>query len=254
MYFSSFLGIIETKPATHEATTYLLVCFSIMGIHPTQKYKWLYICYSIIINLLTTVFITVSFTASYFVESNKNVSYGVFFSSIQAVINVYGCAVKILLLVYYNPKLKTAKIIMDRMDERCQAEDEVNELFNIRRLGRSIVVFYCTAYWSFTSTTYLSALITGEPAYSIHLFIIDWRNSSVEFYAATLIEFILTSWTCWQQVANDSYGTVYVCILRAHVKILMLRIRKMASKRENTANENVEELKMCIKDHKNLIE
>ncbi|XP_075155684.1 odorant receptor 7a [Haematobia irritans] len=245
----------KAKVATKEATTYLYRCFRIMGIHMPSKHRSAYIVYGILINCLTTIFTPITFTCSYFVKSNfQSASYGVILSSIQTSINVYGCAIKILMLIHYNPRLKVAEKLMDRMDERCQSIDEEHELQNVRDLGRKIVLLYLLAYWSYTSCTFISSLVSGVPSYSIYLFVIDWRRSRLEFYMASFIEYVLTSWTCLQQVANDSYGTVYVCILRAHVRIMLLRIRKMASNGDKSLEDNVEELKMCIKDHRNLIE
>ncbi|XP_073828356.1 odorant receptor 7a-like [Musca autumnalis] len=240
--------------ATKQAVSYLYGCFRIMGIHIPKKNPHLYIVYSIIINCLTTLFTPISFTSSYFIKSNAAVSFDIKLSSMQAAIDVYGCAIKILVLIYYKHKLEAAEKLMDKMDKRCQAEDEVQELYNIRNLGRRIVVGYCAAYWTYTTMTLISAFVSGAPSYSINLFIIDWRHSKIEFYLASFIEYLLTSWTCFQQVANDSYGTVYVCILRAQVRILLLRIRKMGSRLEQSAEENFEELKSVIQDHKDLIE
>ncbi|XP_073832925.1 odorant receptor 7a-like [Musca autumnalis] len=253
-----FVTTVQRVPnktvATKQAVSYLYGCFRIIGLHITKKNPHPYIFYAITIHCLTTIFVPISFTSSYFVKSDVAVNYGVVLSSIQGVINVYGCIIKILLLVYYKHKLEAAEKLMDKMDMHCQAEDEVQELYNIRNLGRRIVVGYCAAYWTYTTMTFISSLVSGVPAYSINLFVIDWRRSKMEFYLASFIEYLLTSWTCFQQVANDSYGTVYVCILRAHVRILLLRIRKMGSRLEQSAEENLEELKSVIKDHKDLIE
>ncbi|XP_061393087.1 odorant receptor 42a-like [Musca vetustissima] len=245
----------KKKVATKHAVTYLYGCFHIMGIHPGKTNPQLYILYALVIHTMTTIFTPISFTTSYFIRSDTDTfNVGVFLTSVQAVINVYGCAVKMLLLVYYKSKLEAAEKLMDKMDEHCRAEDEVQELYTVRNLGRRIVLGYCTAYWIYTTMTYIAALISGVPSYSLNLFVIQWRRSKWEFYVASFIEYILTSWTCFQQVANDSYGTVYVCILRAHVRILLLRIRKMCSQSDQTAEQNLEELKSVIKDHKDLIQ
>ncbi|XP_058974686.1 odorant receptor 7a-like [Musca domestica] len=225
-----------------------------MGIHFTKSHTHLYLIYAIVIHSLTTVFTPISFTTSYFRKTDENFNMGVFLTSVQAVINVYGCIVKIFFLVYYKKKLEAAEKLMDQMDQHCQADDEIQEIYNIRNLGRRIIIGYGIAYWIYTTMTYISALASGVPSYSLNLFLIDWRRSKLEFYVASFIEYFLTSWTCFQQVANDSYGTIYVCILRGHVRILLLRIRKMGRKVNRTADQNLEELKTCIKDHKELIE
>ncbi|XP_058974685.1 odorant receptor 7a-like [Musca domestica] len=245
---------ISKKVATKQALTNLYICFRVMGIHVTKNHPHLYIIYVIVIHSLTTVFTPISFTTSYFRKTDQDFNVGVFLTSIQAVINVYGCAIKILLLIYYKTKLEAAEKLMDKMDQHCRAEDEIQELFNIRDLGRKIVLGYITAYWTYTTMTYISALVSGVPSYSINLFFLDWKRSKREFYLASFLEYVLVTWTCLQQVANDSYGTIYVCILRGHVRVLLLRIRKMGRKVDQTADQNLEELKSCIKDHKDLSE
>ncbi|KAM7349106.1 odorant receptor 7a-like [Cochliomyia hominivorax] len=242
------------KVATKEALTYLFRCFRILGLYRTEKYKYVYMIYCIFIHLSVTLFLPTSFIASYSLESNKNLDYDTLFTSIQVAINVFGCSLKICMLLYYIPHLLTAEPIMAKLDESCVAHDEVELLYKIKNLGRKLVVNFSITFWSYSISTFVVSMMAAHPPYSLYLPYINWRNSRWEFFIASFIEFLLMDAACFQQVANDSYAAVYVCILRAHVNILRLRIRKLGSDVSKSLEENENELKMCIKDHKNLID
>lgn len=250
-----FLLKVKDKPkiTTKQALTYLYRCFRILGLYRTERYKYVYIVYSIFVHSCVTIFLPASFIASYVLASNRNLDYDTLFTSIQVAINVFGCSLKICMLLYFIPHLLTAEPVMAKLDERCVAEDEVELLYKIKNLGLKLVVNFSITFWSYALSTFVVSIIAGHPPYSLYLPKINWRNSKWEFFLASFIEFILMDSACFQQVANDSYAAVYVCIIRAHVNILRLRIRKLGADPEKSLEDNEEDLKLCIKDHKNLI-
>lgn len=243
----------KPKVTTKQALTYLYRCFRILGLYRTENYKYVYIVYSIFIHSSVTIFLPASFIASYALVSNRNLDYDTLFTSIQVAINVFGCSMKICMLLYFIPHLLTAEPVMAKLDERCVAEDEVELLYKIKNLGRKLVVNFSITFWSYALSTFVVSIVAGHPPYSLFLPHINWRNTTWEFFLASFIEFILMDCACFQQVANDSYAAVYVCIIRAHVNILRLRIRKLCEDTHKSLEDNEHDLKLVIKDHTNLL-
>lgn len=225
-----------------------------MGLYRTDKNKFGYTLWMIFIHFWVTIFLPSSFIASYSLKSSKNFEYDVLLTSIQVAINVIGSSGKIVMLLYYIPHLKTTEPIMAELDKRCTEDDEIKLLHDLNILGRRLVVNFAICFWSYATSTFIVSILAGHPPYSLYLPYINWRNSKEEFIVASVIEWMLMDGACFQEVANDAYAAVYVCILRAHVNILRLRISKLNTKPNRTLKENEEELKMCIKDHKKIIE
>lgn len=240
--------------ATKDATIYLYRSFRILGVYFTQNNKYIYIIYALLVNLSVTIFLPLSFIASYSLESSKDFEYDTLMTSIQVAINVVGSAVKICMLMYYIPQLLRADGVLAKLDMRCTADDELALLYKLQHLCRKLVVSFSISYWSYATSTFVASILDGHPPYSLYLPYINWRNSNREFVMASVIEFVLMDFCCFQEVANDAYAVIYVCILRAHVNILRLRISKLCAKKDNTLSRNEEELKLCIMDHKNIIQ
>ncbi|KAM7349107.1 odorant receptor 7a-like [Cochliomyia hominivorax] len=244
----------QLKVNSKDATSYLYCCFRIMGLYFTEKNKYSYLLYASFIHFWVTIFLPSSFIASYSLKSSKSFQYDTLLTSIQVAINVIGSSAKICMLLYYIPHLKTTEPVMTKLDERCEDEDEIALLYKLKSLGRRLVVSFAISFWSYATSTFIVSILAGHPPYSLYLPYINWRNSKWEFIVASVIEWMLMDGACFQEVANDAYAAVYVCILRAHVNILRLRISKLCSNPNKSLEDNIEDLKLCIIDHKNIIE
>ncbi|XP_004531172.2 odorant receptor 7a-like [Ceratitis capitata] len=238
---------------TEHATNYLFNGFRVLGIYMPARRKWLYSLYSLIPNSLVTLWLPLSFVFSYFTMSAEDLVPSSLLTSIQVAINVIGCSVKIVVMAFLLPKLRKANAYMDRLDARCKDEDEIAELRKIVKQGNRFVVLFAMSYWSYASSTFIGSVTFGRPPYDLYNPFIDWRKSKLEFVAASLIEFALMDVACFQQVVDDSYAVIYVCILRTHMNILLKRLGKLATCTEMSLEQNLEELKLCIRDHKNLL-
>ncbi|XP_039959864.1 odorant receptor 7a-like [Bactrocera tryoni] len=243
------------KPAvrTVQATKYLFKGFRVLGIYMPERRKWLYLLYSLIPNTLVTIWLPLSFVFSYATMSTEDLVPSSLLTSIQVAINVIGCSVKIVVMAFLLPKLRTANVYMNRLDARCCVEEEIAELRKIVQQGNRFVVLFAMSYWSYASSTFLGSVIFGRPPYALYNPIIDWRKSKLAFITASLMEFALMDVACFQQVVDDSYAVIYVCILRTHMRILLMRLKRLATSAETILEENLEELKLCIIDHKNLL-
>lgn len=226
----------------------------------TRNYKFLYFIYALIINGLVTFFLPISFTISFrkpdIGNGTTNVAAEISFllSSVQVALNVYACAVKILIMAFFLSTLKSTSVVLKKLDARCQTKEEKRVIFKVIKTGRRMVLGFASAYWSYAVASVLSSVLLGRPPYSLYLPYINWKNSKWEFALASIIEFFLMYGACSQEVVNDSYAAIYVNILRAHLKALSIRISRLGTNLEDNEKDIYANLKQCILDHKLLIE
>ncbi|XP_036342572.1 odorant receptor 42b-like [Rhagoletis pomonella] len=109
---------------------------------------------------------------------------------------------------------------MDKLDARCCPDEEIEEL----RKGR---------------VPYNAVL--------------NWRHSNLEFIIVGFWEYFLMSGLSALEALTDGYAPINICIIRAHMKILLIRIQNLGADPECTLAQNYDELKMCIRDHKLLL-
>ncbi|XP_037931820.1 odorant receptor 7a-like [Teleopsis dalmanni] len=190
----------------------------------------------------------------FFTIPDAELQIGNLLTSLQVNFDVCGGSLKLIYLIFFIRKLRSAHAILDILDKRCRDADEINEIENANTFGRGCILAFAFAYVSYTITTCLGSVIMGHPPYSLYFPHINWRRSSMEFFAASTMETFLMFQGCVQQIVNDSYAVIYVRILRAHMKILLLRIQKLCTDRTLSLEQNNQALKLCVKDHQNILE
>ncbi|XP_065364980.1 odorant receptor 42b-like [Calliphora vicina] len=240
--------------ATVMGTRYLFNGFRFLGVYMPENKRVLYVIWSVFINLLVTIYLPVGFAMSFAKMSGEELEIGNLLTSVQVSINVLGCSIKIILMGFLLPKLKSCDPIIDKLDKRCHTKEEINAIKRIIKEGNRFVVLFSISYWSYSSSTCISAVTFHRLPYNIYNPFIDSKVSNLHFYAAVFVEMALLDVACFQQVVDDSYAVIYVNILRTHLDILLKRIKNMSKNAKASLDANFEELKMCIIDHKNIIE
>ncbi|XP_037931819.1 odorant receptor 7a-like [Teleopsis dalmanni] len=248
------VNTLLNKFASIDATKYLYKFAVVQGVQVPETYKIPYIIYSLIWNFLANIYLPIAFVIGIFNVSAAELQIGNLLTSFQVTFDVYAGAFKIIYLAFFIHKLRLADPVLERLDKRCKEPDEIAEIENVVRFGRICVMGFATAYFSYSASTFLGAVIMGHPPYSLYFPYINWRHSKSEFVVASIIEHLMMDQACVQQVVNDSYAVIYVRILRTHVNILLLRLQKLSTNKALSLEQNYEELKLCIKDHKALIE
>uniref|UniRef100_A0A240SW88 Odorant receptor n=1 Tax=Glossina austeni TaxID=7395 RepID=A0A240SW88_GLOAU len=241
----------KSSVSSLEATTYLFRIYRVLGINKPQRHKNLYIFYTIILNGLVNFLQPIAFTMNYF--TNELVSQlGSLLTSIEIVINIYGCTVKFIIVAWLLPRSRATFQLLKKLDERCQAPDELELLKSIKKFGRLVIVLLAVSYLSYSVSQFICSLIAGHPPYGLYIPYINWKRSFWEFLVASSIEFLLMNVSCIVQASNDAYPIIYINILRTHIKILLKRLNRLGTDPDKSSEEHLEELKLCIKDHKNL--
>ena len=151
------------------------------------------------------------------------------------------------------PKLLSCEPIIKRLDDRCRKPEELEDIKRFIKEGNRFVVLFAISYWTYSSSTCISAVAFHRLPYNIYNPLVDPSQSSFHFLLAVFLEMLLIDIACFQQVVDDSYAVIYVSILRTHMNILLKRIQNMNDNVAITLDANFRELKMCIIDHKNII-
>ncbi|XP_054728309.1 odorant receptor 7a-like [Anastrepha obliqua] len=236
-----------------DGLTYLFRSFMALGVLMPEKHKFLYCIYAILPLGLITFYLPTAFAVSYFTLDYSTIKIGNLLTSVQVGIASVVGGVKLLVMAFKLPKLRAGEAIMTELDARCKDEDEIEVLRKVVRQGNRVLVLILICNLIYSTSTFLGAALKGRPPYNLYNPVVDWRNSKWEFVWAALWEFILMDGLCAEEAITDSYAPIYVCIMRAHMKTLLMRIQKLGTKPERTLEENYEDLKMCIKDHKSLL-
>ncbi|XP_067634637.1 odorant receptor 42a-like [Eurosta solidaginis] len=216
-----------------------------------QRFRMLYIFYAIVMKFLVIIYLPLGFTLLFCTISAEDANISNLLTSLQVTFDVYGGSVKFIILSFLLLKLRKTNVLTHRLDKRCRAADEIVELHRMVRFGQKVVLLFLLNFISYAVTTFLGAVIKGHPPYAMYYPFLEWRRSNVEFFFVSLFDFFLIHLACIQQTINDAYPVVYINILRTHIKTLLLRIDKLGT---SSLEQNLVELKLCIKDHQLLIE
>uniref|UniRef100_W8C1I4 Putative odorant receptor 59b n=1 Tax=Ceratitis capitata TaxID=7213 RepID=W8C1I4_CERCA len=239
---------------SRDGLIYLYRSFSALGVLMPDKHKILYCLYALLPLGLITFYLPISFALSYFYLDYSTVKIGNLLTSVQVFIASIVGGVKLIVMAFKLPKLRASEAIMHQLDARCKDEDEIEVLRKVVRQGNRVFVLVLICNLIYSTSTFLAAASKGRPPYNLYNPVVDWRKSKGAFLWAALWEFILMDGLCTEEAITDSYAPIFVCIMRAHMKTLLMRIQKLGSNPERTLDENYEDLKMCIKDHKLLLE
>ncbi|XP_018804184.1 PREDICTED: odorant receptor 42a-like [Bactrocera latifrons] len=249
---------IEEEAAEHhvrsqDTTIYLFKSAFGMGLVMPSRYRALYVIYGFLINFFATFYFPIGFTLILFtLPDDVNVSN--LLTSLQVTFDVYGGSAKIIIMKFVLEKLRATQKLTQLLDKRCRASDEVEELRQMVRFGKKVIIFYLTVFLCYSASTFLASVSSGYPPYSLYFPFIKWRRSHTEFIIASILEFIIMDFACLQQTVNDGYPVIYINMLRCHMKILQFRVEKLGTNPTLTKVEHLSELKLCIKDHQLLIE
>lgn len=249
-----FISLAFEDIQTVSGTRYLFNGFRFLGVYMPTKRRHLYIMWSIIINLCVTIYLPFGFVFSFLNLTEDQMEIGDLLTSVQVFINVLGCSIKIILMAMLLPKLLSCEPIIKKLDDRCQKPEELEAIKQFIKEGNRFVVLFAISYWSYSTSTCISAVVFNRLPYNIYNPLVDPTQSIFHFILAIFIEMLLIDIACFQQVVDDSYAVIYVSILRMHMNILLKRIQNMNDNAAITLDANFNELKMCIIDHKNIIE
>lgn len=249
-------SIEQSKPNSCEFFKPHWLCWKILGIKPNtangQEFttKYAYILYSIVLNLLVTVFYPLHLCLHLFHSDSMADNIKNFAVSVTCV----ACTLK---FIIYSTKLTTIQHyekILQRLDARITAEIEINYFKQLKHSLRNIGLLFVTVYLSVGITAELSFIFREQrdllyPAW----FPFNWMESTAWFYVANLYQIVGIFFLLLENFVDDCFPPMALCMLSGHIKILSIRVSNIGYD-DKTLEENERQMDNCVKDQMALYE
>ncbi|XP_037924944.1 odorant receptor 33a-like isoform X2 [Hermetia illucens] len=78
----------------------------------------------------------------------------------------------------------------------------------------------------------------------------DWKKSGFRYWVSLFIQTIFQVQMSLEQVPNDSLGALCLCVLSAHLQIVMERFANIHYDPEKTEEESFQDFIQCLEDHR----
>ncbi|XP_002138288.3 odorant receptor 98a-like [Drosophila pseudoobscura] len=237
-----------------EAFKYLEYAMILMGWTPPQEgWKPFRIILTIVISFWWILYVPIGVFITFFVEL-KTLSPSEALSVLQVGINAGGFPLKMIIMRLNMWRYHKIKELLGRMDKRCI---NITERLEVHRwVARCNIVYliYQFMYTAYTLSTFFTAIFSGVLPFRLYNPFIDWRESTMNLWIASVLELIPMNGIVSQTYMMDVFPLLYGLILRCHVKLLRQRIENLCSDPRKSDDENNEDLVFCIKDHKLILE
>ncbi|KAH8363510.1 hypothetical protein KR084_011060, partial [Drosophila pseudotakahashii] len=235
-----------TSPEAFRYFEYGMFC---MGWHTPAKYKAIYYILATLIIAWCVVYLPIGIIIS-FIKDLDTFTPSELLTVLQLFFNAVGMPFKVLFFNVYISGFYKAKEILSQMDRRCNTLDERIKVHRWVVRCNMAYLIYQMIYSFYTISTFLTSALSGKLPWRIYNPFVDWRESSSSFWKAALNEMALMLFSVTQTLISDIYPLLYGLILRAHIKLLQLRVEKLCTDPAKSEAENEEDLVNCIKDHK----
>ncbi|EDV43856.2 uncharacterized protein Dana_GF16304 [Drosophila ananassae] len=253
MYFKYLRKPTATNVLTSsEAMHYFEVAMFWVGWAQPTKYQLLYRIASTFICLFSTVYLSVGMLISFIFDTDmKSTNLSELLTILQLLFNAMGLPIKVLFLrLHFSRFSDKVKDILGRLDESCSNAEEKREVHRWAVRCNAAYLIYQAIYSSYAISTFFASAFVGTLPWRVYNPFVDWRKSWLNVWKAGLIEFVIAIFGITQGLMSDVYALSYALILRAHLKLLRLRVDKLCSDPGKSEEENLGDLIKCIKDHK----
>ncbi|XP_030557982.1 odorant receptor 59a-like [Drosophila novamexicana] len=215
-----------------------------------KKVKWtqLYIVYSLLSNLIVTVWYPLHLGIMLF--RNKNFSDDIL--NLTTFATCLACSLKTALYAYNFEKVEQMEQLLKLLDLRIKSAPEKAIYSQLRTQLRNILYVVIGIYLPIGVFAEFSFIFKAEPALMYPAwFPFDYVNSTRNFYIAHVYQIMGIGFQILQNYANDCFPAVMLCLISAHIKMLYVRFEQVG---EDDAKDAEDQLEACITDHKRLLE
>ncbi|XP_065369062.1 odorant receptor 2a-like [Calliphora vicina] len=233
---------------------YLWLNWSVVGMNPPASISslWLllYYMYSAVINFLGSFCLPASMLANLFFINSWQALVG----NLSLSITISMATLKQLVVLRHRRRLLKSNGFLKPLDERSShhPQDRMDILNGIRT---------CHLYYVSYMTTYIFCAVGfSYVGWSNHQLIYNswfptiFANSQSNYLLAFSHQIMAQMVLVFQNGNNDIYPMCYLSLVTAHLESLANRISRIGmEKRQRSVAENIEELRLCILDHKNLL-
>ncbi|XP_067635834.1 odorant receptor 7a-like [Eurosta solidaginis] len=229
--------------------------FTIIGTNPPMNAGRIYYMWSAILNLciiiLSPFVFTIGFNIQYLILHTINTTQ--FLSGLQAGINVIGIPPKGVILAISLKRMRSIEPILNIMDARYTKFEDISLIRAAVIMGNRIVVSFGLAYFTYMLLTAIPPLCYGQVPFSVWIPFLKKERSLYDFYAQIFFDLFFMIFALFHQVLNDSYSSVYICVIRMHMQLLVRRVRRLGMEAERSYDDNLKELVGCIETHQQIL-
>lgn len=244
------------RPNSLEGLKYLAIIWCIVGTNPPRfaeqgKKRFLYYLYSGCVNSLCSIYFSATMLINlFFIDSYKDLV-----ANLSLSISICMSGIKQLAVLKYRQQLLKSHGFLKLLDERCSGrENECKRIWNAVRSAQLFCLFF--PFYVFCGCGF------GYNGWSHHQLIYNawypnfFTTPEHNYLAAFVLQFCSQIYIGLQSVFNDIYPLCYLSLMIGHLESLADRIASIGWQKgcENHDEENIEELKNCVKDHKNLLQ
>ncbi|KAH8281877.1 hypothetical protein KR054_003495 [Drosophila jambulina] len=248
---------IKEKPLTEKAQSrdafiYLDRCMWSFGWTEPSDKKWnlLYTLWCLFTTILVLVLLPMSMVVEY-VHRFRSFSAGEFLSSLEILVNIYGCSLKCIYIMRGHSKLQKAKCLLDQLDGRCRNDAERSRVHRHVALGNSFYILYHMLYTGFVVVNFTGYVWMRRYAWRMY---IPLLNSEENFMASSLAEVGLMTAVVTMDQCTDVCPLICMLLARCHITLLRDRLEKLRSDPEMAENEHFKDLTKCIQDHRLILD
>ncbi|XP_053963806.1 odorant receptor 7a-like, partial [Anastrepha ludens] len=217
---------------------------------PPLRHRRLYFIYSAFINVFLGILLPVTMITKLFFIENMPQLIGLLYLGVTITM----ATAKQFSLWLHRSKLLQVNFYLTKLDARCNshAVDRQHLLTAIR---------ICHLYYAAYMFVYeLSSSGFAYIGFSLRQMVYDgwfpkFSANPEKNLTLTLIyqNFAVMSFFVLQNVNNDMYSQCYLAVMIGHLRALSARISRIGKEGVLSVEDNIEELKNCIEDHKNLL-
>lgn len=232
------------------------LCFRILGLMPpTGKYRYIYIIYSIILNIMVTVIYPLHLIIGLFMSS----SLSDIIQNLAINLTCLACSLRILVIWL---KFQNIPILLDILKKQYRriilSKEETNYFKNVILKDLLLILkMFLTLYSSSWLLSEVSVLFKGfmgnwnlmYPAY----FPFDPHNSTKWYIVAHIYQYVGVTFQIIQGFVIDAFLSLQLGLLSGQIHTLALRAMKLGQDKQKTLKQNNQELLDCIQDHKDLL-
>ncbi|XP_037941303.1 odorant receptor 33b-like [Teleopsis dalmanni] len=226
------------------------MCWKLVGI-ATDQNKYICGLYDLCLNIFVTIFYPLHLTIGLFMEPTL----GDVFKNLAINVTCIVCSLKHLLFRYKLKKIRAVQSILHELDRRVVAAEERKYFSEVPKASALLVVnAFFTAYIFSNITAIAATLLASEPRLMYPAWLpFDWSSNTFTYWAALLYQFVGITIQIIQNLANDIYAPMSLCIFAGHVHMLGMRLSKLGHNPILKQDDVNKQLLQCIEDHKLLL-
>lgn len=226
------------------------LCWQLVGISTTRcKYFCGY--YDLLINVLVTIFYPIHLFVGLFLNPTP----ADLFQNLSITITCFVCSVKHYLLRRKLPQIRAVQALLTDLDKRVEGVEEHAYFQEELVVGaKNVLKLFSIAYGGANMAAISATLLSKERRLMYPAWLpFQWEANTCSYCAAVIYQIAGVTIQIVQNLANDIFPPMSLCIIAGHVHLLALRAAKVGADAEKSMKQHTHALIECIEDHKKLV-